>query len=108
MRKPIIVAAAIIAASFILSPTGARAQAPPGPPVQLQPTPHIWFPWAGIGCAGSIIFSAMVANWKDNRQLTYWEAWTCGLLYWIPMPPQPKPRHHHHHAALTVDRPRYA
>jgi len=64
-------------------------------------------PWAAVGCVGSILLSGIVANYKDNRQLTYWEAWTCGLLYWIPRPQEPKPTKRHHHAALLIDRPRY-
>ncbi len=106
MRKFIIAAAALIAA-ISLSAKGAHAQAPP-PVAAAVPTTHIWVPWAGVGCVGSLIFSAMVANWKDNRQLTNWEAWTCGLLYWVPLPPPPpKPHKHHHKAALLVNRPHY-
>jgi hypothetical protein len=54
-------------------------------------------PWVVIGCAGSIVLSALAANFWNNRQLTTAEAWTCGLLYWIPMPypPQPTTKHHH-------------
>lgn len=44
-----------------------------------------------IGCAGSIVLSALAANFWNNRQLTTAEAWTCGLLYWVPMPYQSKP-----------------
>jgi hypothetical protein len=43
-------------------------------------------PWIGIGCAGSIILSAFHANYRDNRELTQPEAWTCGLLYWLSYP----------------------
>jgi hypothetical protein len=43
----------------------------------------------------SIILSGIVANFRDNRQLTTAEAWTCGLLYWIPMPVQPQKVRHH-------------
>jgi hypothetical protein len=39
-----------------------------------------WF-WAAFACPASIILSGAVANFRDNRQLTYAEAWTCGLLY---------------------------
>jgi hypothetical protein len=53
----------------------------------------VW-PWVVIGCAGSIVLSALAANFWNNRQLTTAEAWTCGLLYWIPMPYQPKPARH--------------
>ena len=45
----------------------------------------------------SIILSGIVADFRDNRQLTTAEAWTCGLLYWVPMPYQPQPVGHHHH-----------
>jgi hypothetical protein len=48
------------------------------------------WPWVVIGCAGSIVLSALVANYRDNRQLTTSEAWTCGLLYWFqPYQAQP-------------------
>jgi hypothetical protein len=72
-----------------------------GPPIRITPTPcpvghahtPVW-PWVVIGCAGSIVLSAFVAGFRDHRELTAPEAWTCGLLYWIPMPYQPKPAHH--------------
>jgi hypothetical protein len=41
---------------------------------------------SGYGLA-SIILSGAVANFRDKRQLTYAEAWTCGLLYWFGKPP---------------------
>ena len=111
MRRILIAAAAIIAA-YSLSPTNAHAQAlapPVPPPVHNIFWPNEWIPWVAFGCPASIILSGIVADFKDNRQLTYWEAWTCGLLYWIPLPPQPpkKGKHPHHTSALIVDRPRY-
>ena len=74
----------------------ARAQAPPTPPLPPMQTAHIpaWW-WAGFACPASIVLSALVADFRDNRQLTASEAWTCGLLYWVPMPVQPKPAKHH-------------
>jgi hypothetical protein len=66
-----------------------------GPPIRTIPCPTghahtpVW-PWVVIGCAGSIVLSALAANFWNNRQLTTAEAWTCGLLYWIPMPYQPQ------------------
>lgn len=39
--------------------------------------------WGIFGCSAGIITAAMVANWRNNRQLTTQEAWTCGLLYWF-------------------------
>jgi hypothetical protein len=47
-------------------------------------------PWAIFACAGGIIASALVANYRDNRQLTTPEAWTCGVLFWFA---KPKGRH---------------
>jgi hypothetical protein len=49
--------------------------------------------WVAMACPASIILSGAVANFRDNRQLTYQEAWTCGLLYWFSWlsPPPQKP-----------------
>jgi hypothetical protein len=49
-------------------------------------------PWMIFACAGGIIASAMVANYRDNRELTAPEAWTCGLLFWVE--PPHKKKHH--------------
>jgi hypothetical protein len=57
----------------------------PCPPAPVSHVPA-WF-WAAFACPASIILSGIVANFKDNRQLTYAEAWTCGLLYWFGQPP---------------------
>jgi hypothetical protein len=65
----------------------------PCPP--LQPT-HGYIPawfWAAFACPASIIFAGAVANFRDNRQLTYAEAWTCGLLYWFGRPPAQQKLH---------------
>ncbi len=67
-------------------------------PPPAAPAGHVGaLPWALMACPALIVVSGIVANFKDNRQLTFWEAVTCGLLYWVPMsiPPQPvqKPRH---------------
>ncbi len=47
-------------------------------------------PWAIFACAGGIIASAMVANFRDNRELTAPEAWTCGVLFWFAQPKRHK------------------
>jgi hypothetical protein len=39
-------------------------------------------PWLIFACAGGIITSAIVANARQNRELTWNEAASCGLLYW--------------------------
>ena len=49
------------------------------------------FPWPIFACAGGIITSALVANARDNRELTAPEAWTCGTLFWFS---QPKKKRH--------------
>jgi hypothetical protein len=61
-------------------------------------TTPVW-PWVVIGCAGSIVVSALAANFFQNRQLTTPEAWTCGLLYWwYPSAyPQQQPASNKHH-----------
>jgi hypothetical protein len=94
MRPFIIaIAAAIVALSIV-----PKAHAKPVP-VVVAPPSHAFVPawwWAGFACPASIILSGIVANFRDNRQLTTAEAWTCGLLYWIPMPVQPQQVRHHH------------
>jgi hypothetical protein len=61
----------------------------PCPPVAMHAPAWLWVAFA---CPASIILSGLVANFKDHRQLTYWEAWTCGLLYWFGKPPM-QPHH---------------
>jgi len=39
-----------------------------------------------FACAGGIIFAALAANYRDNRQLSTDEAWSCGLFYWFSQP----------------------
>jgi hypothetical protein len=53
-------------------------------------------PWPIFACAGGIITSALVANARDNRELTAQEAWSCGVLFWFAEPtPKKKKRKHH-------------
>ncbi len=100
MRKTAILAAALIAASSLASNNAYALPPAPTPPVIPPPPIHVVVPtwvWVAMACPASIILSGAVANFKDNRQLTTAEAWTCGLLYWIPMPYQPNTVVHHHH-----------
>ena len=54
------------------------------------------FPWPIFACAGGIITSALVANARDNRELTAPEAWSCGIMFWFTEPtPKKKKRKHH-------------
>jgi hypothetical protein len=100
MRRFAILAAAAIAA-LVLSPAAlnagvAKKMIPPPVPATVG---HVGAtPWILMACPALIVASGVVANFKDNRQLTYWEAVTCGLLYWFPflVPVQTvatKPRH---------------
>jgi hypothetical protein len=101
MRIRKILSAALIAALpavWLAMDTTFAGPAPLPLPKPVPPPAHgfvpAWF-WAGFACPASIILSGIVADFRDNRQLTTAEAWTCGLLYWIPMPYQPQtpPRH---------------
>lgn len=44
-----------------------------------------WF-WGTFACPASIVLSALVADFRDNRQLTTLEAWTCGVAFWLAKP----------------------
>lgn len=52
------------------------------------------FPWPIFACAGGIITSALVANYRDNRELTAPEAWTCGVAFWFAQPGKHKKGRH--------------
>ena len=61
------------------------------------PTSHVitgWF-WGLFACPASIIVAGAVTNFRDNRQLTYWEAWTCGLAFWFARPATQQPQKPH-------------
>jgi hypothetical protein len=85
MQRVLIVAATI--GMFSFSSERAHAQVLPAPPV-VQVQPYVHFPWAIFACPGMILLSAAVAATKDGRELTYWEAYTCGVLYWFGKPPK--------------------
>lgn len=42
--------------------------------------------WIIMGCAGGIILAALAANYRDRRELTPPEAWSCGLLFLASRP----------------------
>jgi hypothetical protein len=99
MQRISIIVAALIAASSLsltFAPNSARAgdvKIPPPPPSMHAHVPAWW--WAGFACPASIVLSALVADFRDNRQLTAPEAATCGLLFWVAMPVQAKTAGHH-------------
>lgn len=62
-----------------------------GNPVPLS-TPHSHTPagiWVIFGCAGGVVLAALAANYSQQRQLTWNEAASCGLLFWFQPPRRP-------------------
>jgi hypothetical protein len=95
MRRIIITGAAALIAVVSLSATKLEAGAPTPKFAPGVPAGHVGaLPWALMACPAFIVFTGAVANFKDNRQLTYWEAWTCGLAYWFWMPTQVRTNSH--------------
>ena len=43
-------------------------------------------PWIVIGCVSGTVLSAMVANARDNRELTFREAAFCGIQFSFARP----------------------
>jgi hypothetical protein len=85
MRRLIIAAAALIA---VVSLSSTKLEAGTSMPkfVPAAPAGHVGAtPWALMACPAFIVFTGAVANFKDNRQLTWWEAATCGMAYWLQM-----------------------
>jgi hypothetical protein len=85
MRRATLLATALIAVHLFLQ-TNARAAEVVSSPVPPPVHGTTVVPWLIMACPASIILSGIVANFWENRQLTFAEAWTCGLLYWIPRP----------------------
>jgi hypothetical protein len=81
------IAVAILAAVFAFAPMQAHAFVPTPPPVAASSAAPV-VPWLIFGCAGGIIFAAMIAN-GQGRPLTAAEASTCGLLFLLN-PPAPR------------------
>jgi hypothetical protein len=86
MRRFTVLAMALIAALSLLptKPHAAIIVSSSAPP----PVHTTVVPWVLMACPASIILSGIFANFLENRQLTFAEAWSCGLLYWIPRPTQ--------------------
>jgi hypothetical protein len=83
MRRIIIIAAAALIAVVSLAPTKLEAGKVIPKIVPAGPAGHVGpLPWALMACPALIVFTGVVANFKDNRQLTWTEAATCSLAYW--------------------------
>jgi hypothetical protein len=91
MKTKKLIAAALAATMAVASlSTPSLAKGPVPVPVPTTGPGNPAVVWSVIGCAGGIVLSAFAANYRDNRELTAPEAWTCGLLFWFS---QPKGRH---------------
>jgi hypothetical protein len=42
--------------------------------------------WAIFGCTGTLVASAVAAHYVQHRQLTSYEAATCGIAFWLTPP----------------------
>jgi hypothetical protein len=92
MKTKKLIAATLAATMAVAAlPTMSQAAIAP-PPGHVMGNGGASLPWGIFACAGGIITSALVANYRDNRELTAPEAWTCGLLFWFT--PPHKKRHH--------------
>ena len=78
--------AATLAASMAVAAVPTASFAVPAAPVPGATFGGTSFPWPIFACAGGIITSALVANYRDNRELTAPEAWSCGTLFWFTPP----------------------
>lgn len=72
-----------VAASFFLalSTVTTNAGIPATPHTSSGGNPAVV--WAIFGCAAGIILAALDANARQHRQLTAYEAATCGVAYWF-------------------------
>ena len=91
MKTKKLIAATLAASVAVAAALPTTAFAVPYPP-KVVPMGHTFGgsagPWPVFVCAGGIIISTIVANYRDNRELTAPQAWSCGLLFWLA---QPKP-----------------
>jgi hypothetical protein len=85
MRKLFLSFVAVAALSISMVQFAEAAAVQPAP-VVVGSGSKVVVPWIFIGCAGGIILAAFHANYRDNRELTAPEAWTCGLLHWFSQP----------------------
>ena len=91
MKKKLIAAA--LAVSMIVPSFSNTASAAIFVPRPVNNGGYASAPWIIIGCAGGVVLAALAANYRDGRELTAPEAWTCGLLFLVS---KPKHKRHHH------------
>ena len=72
-----------LAASALLALSTVTAGAGTTTPVHTTSGGNPTAVWVIFGCAGGIILAALDANWRQHRQLTAYEAATCGIAYWF-------------------------
>jgi len=91
MRKSKFLAAVLAALLTVASPVAYAGEGIPPPGLAghtFGSGPTGWW-WAIFGCTSGIILAALVANYQQNRQLTWNEAATCGFLFWFTPPRRP-------------------
>lgn len=86
MRKLFLSFVAVAALSISMIQFAEAVAVHPAAPVPVASGSKVIVPWIFIGCAGGIILAAFHANYRDNRELTAPEAWSCGLLHWFSQP----------------------
>jgi hypothetical protein len=89
MMRSKVLALAVAAALAIGSTTAASGGGVP-PPVHHHSgsSANPWPAWLVIGCSALLVWTAVVANARDNRELINGEHWWCGLPYWFKVQPQ--------------------
>lgn len=75
------IAAVALATAIAFSPFSANAQRVPVPAT--GGTSSAGGVYALAGCVISIMITAAIAGQEQKRELTTWEALTCGLLYYL-------------------------
>lgn len=73
----------VAALSIVLISSQANALLVASTP-KAKPTPVVM--WVIFGCTGSLVASAFVANYIQHRQLTAYEAASCGIAFWLTPP----------------------
>jgi hypothetical protein len=82
---PSVAPCGVIPTGWLPTDTAFAAVATPCPAVAGGSHAIIGF-WAAFACPASVVLSAAVADLRDNRELSTWEAWTCGLAFWLAKP----------------------